>query len=290
MDRLSSCYFCGTALDASLSEYPVVPRALQTADTSDRTVVLCPTCRRKLATIVESVVAAAGDADVEGSVAGDAATLPSAADDEDLSGMFDESGMDPQPDPTELSDANETADDEAPVEESGAEPGTSRSTPGTGRSQDEDSDWAGANGERAADGSTVESTAGDRSTDSEPETERNRSPDSEPTTARDTRAGVDETASADDGSSSETTGGSASGSGGDSSQSADDDGQSLTRLEYNKVMRLLQNRELPVDRADIRTVAVNAYEIEPTEFDTIVDAAIDRDLIAERDGQLVAPE
>ena len=55
MDRFASCYFCGEAFDASLSEYPVVPEALQSPDEGP-TVVLCRTCRRKLGAVVEEVV------------------------------------------------------------------------------------------------------------------------------------------------------------------------------------------------------------------------------------------
>jgi len=64
-------------------------------------------------------------------------------------------------------------------------------------------------------------------------------------------------------------------------------GPSLTKLEYNKVMRLLQNRKMPVDRAEIREVAVNAYDIDGEQFDAIIDAAVDRDLIGQANGQLV---
>ena len=74
MDRLSSCYFCGGALDASLSEHPVVPPELRSADDEGSTVVLCSTCRRKLGAVVEEVVTAARD----GSAAETATTARSA--------------------------------------------------------------------------------------------------------------------------------------------------------------------------------------------------------------------
>lgn len=58
MDRLASCYFCGDAVDAQLQEYPLV-----TSDRIEtgRTVVLCPSCRQKLTTVVEDVLDAAID-------------------------------------------------------------------------------------------------------------------------------------------------------------------------------------------------------------------------------------
>jgi len=68
---------------------------------------------------------------------------------------------------------------------------------------------------------------------------------------------------------------------------ADDGRPSMTALENTKVMRLLQNREFPVDREEIRAVAVNAYDMSESQFDAVVDAAVDRGLIGEQDGQFV---
>jgi hypothetical protein len=65
---------------------------------------------------------------------------------------------------------------------------------------------------------------------------------------------------------------------------------SVTALEYNKVMRLLQNREFPVDREEIEVVAASAYELAQHECGEVIDLAIDRGLVAERDGKLVRPE
>ena len=187
MSQLSSCYFCGSALDTSLSEYPVVPEELRSGETDDTTVVLCPTCRRKLGTVIEAVVDAAGEG----------VTTDGTAD-------TDLTGEDDRPDDSGLLDGG-TADRGAP------------------------------------------SSAGSDPTPSEPSG----------TPAGDT--------------------------------ASDDEEPTLTNLEYNKVMRLLQNRELPVDRAEIQEVATSAYQISPEEFDTVIQAAIQRDLIAERNGQFVDP-
>ncbi|WP_276272652.1 hypothetical protein [Haloarcula litorea] len=225
MDRLSSCYFCGAALDASLSEYPVVPSDLGPTDDEQRTVVLCPTCRRKVGSIVEPIVATLRADDAP------------AANDDDQSGLIDESGLDPQPDPDAVGDANETAEGDL---------------------------LDGGDGEPSDDGSLL---GGD------PDDER-------ASTATDAgRAGADD----------EPAGGSDDADEGRTQASSDDD-PALTRLEYNKVMRLLQNRQLPVERAEIRDVATSAYEISPREFDAVIDAAVERDLIAEDDGRLVQPE
>lgn len=64
----------------------------------------------------------------------------------------------------------------------------------------------------------------------------------------------------------------------------------ISALEYNKVMRLLQNREFPVDRAEIETVAANAYDLSRAECGAVIDLAIDRGLVDEAGGQLHRPE
>jgi hypothetical protein len=65
---------------------------------------------------------------------------------------------------------------------------------------------------------------------------------------------------------------------------------SISALEYNKVMRLLQNREFPVDRMEIEAVASNAYELSEAECAEVIDIAIDRGLLAEEGGELLKPE
>lgn len=65
---------------------------------------------------------------------------------------------------------------------------------------------------------------------------------------------------------------------------------SISALEYNKVMRLLQNREFPIDREEIVTVAASAYQVSRYDCDRVIDIAIDRGLIEEADGQLLKPE
>lgn len=236
MDRLSSCYFCGDALDASLSEYPVVPRSLDPDPDHQQQVVLCSTCRTKLATVVETVV--------------DAAANERTADD-DQATLMDESGIDPRPDPTAISDADETGlldGDDDPLADS------SPPRNGTGSGDESGRDRGTPSASPGDTGPTADDTGPDGG-GSDDSHERDR----------------DETTDADSG-------------GGD-----DTDGPTLSRLEYSKVMRLVQNRDLPVPRNEIREVAVNAYDIDPAEFDTILNAAVERGLIGEENGRLVEP-
>lgn len=234
MDRLSSCYFCGAALDASLSEYPVVPRSLDPDPSEQQQVVLCSTCRTKLATVVKTVVDAAAD---------------ERTTDDDRTTLMDEAGIDPQPDPTEISDADETGlldGDDDPLADSGP------SRDGTGRAAESEDD---------------------RGTSS-------ASPDDTGRTADDAGRNTGGGRGDSDGRDRDADTG-----GGDDT----DDGPTLSRLEYSKVMRLVQNRDLPVPRNEIREVAVNAYDIDPAEFDAILNAAVERGLIGEENGQLVEP-
>jgi hypothetical protein len=243
MDQLSSCYFCGGALDVSLSEYPIIPKSLDPEAEKQGTVVLCSTCREKLATIVEPAVEAAkADARETVETAGDAETT-------EPPGLLDDSGTPAGDEQATTGSVVEPADDGSLLGDDGG------STDGQSAS------------ERSA--ATAESDA-----PATPETETVTDPlderAAEPTESSDSAA---------------NTGSEDTERGTDSDDSAD--GPSLTKLEYNKVMRLLQNREMPVDRAEIREVAVNAYDIDGEQFDAIIDAAVDRDLIGQESGQLV---
>lgn len=54
MADLTACYFCGTV--EQLGEYPVIPQELYPPESLQRTVVVCPTCRDKLAQALEPIL------------------------------------------------------------------------------------------------------------------------------------------------------------------------------------------------------------------------------------------
>jgi hypothetical protein len=201
MDRFASCYFCGAAVDASLSEYPVVPKELEPAEDGP-TVVLCGTCRRKLGAVVEEVVGAATAQRNEPA----------------------ETTATHSVEPTDAAGGALLDDGAADERESAArDTGGAATGPATGTETD---------------GTTAASVASDDS------------------------------ASATNGDGAEPT---------------------LTKLEYSKVMRLLENRPFPVDRGEIREVAASAYDIDREEFDAVIEAAVSRDLLAVENGQFVEP-
>ncbi|USZ70630.1 hypothetical protein [Natronosalvus halobius] len=58
---------------------------------------------------------------------------------------------------------------------------------------------------------------------------------------------------------------------------------------YGKVLRLLRNRELPMDRADLEGLAAGAYDLESHEVDAIIDHALAKGKLAEDGDQLRRP-
>lgn len=58
---------------------------------------------------------------------------------------------------------------------------------------------------------------------------------------------------------------------------------------YNKVVRLLQNRDFPIERGEIEDVAVGAYDVDVEECRSVIDAAIEKGLVAQEGSKLVDP-
>lgn len=55
---------------------------------------------------------------------------------------------------------------------------------------------------------------------------------------------------------------------------------------YGKVLRLLKNREFPVQRAEIEEVAASAYELDPREVSDAIDAMVQKGLLIDEGGAL----
>lgn len=79
MDRLESCYFCGTS-DGTLDEYPVVPDSLSPTPDEQAAVTLCPDCRRKLATVVKRIAAVAEDTSADAAAVSGPTAAPTDAE------------------------------------------------------------------------------------------------------------------------------------------------------------------------------------------------------------------
>ncbi|QLH79118.1 hypothetical protein HZS55_18265 [Halosimplex rubrum] len=337
MDRLSSCYFCGAALDATLEEHPVVPSALHPGTDAQKTVVLCRTCQRKLDavldTVVDAVEANAGDVAAasgpdESAGSGDSAGSGNSAASGDTSqGDIESTLGDDEEILTPLGDEEPSAEEAAEASE--MEFGDDRAAGEEPDSEDESDDGDGPSKARKY---TRSRGAGFRKEDDGPsETgsltggafeddedapaggsassgDDSDDPLAGGSTDESARGGADESGSggqssgsASDGGSAEQSSGSASdgGSAEQSSTGADDgdasgsggDGEhrvSMSRLENTKVMRLLENREFPVDKAEFVTVAANAYQVSQSDCEKVIDLAVEHDLLREENGQLYA--
>lgn len=58
---------------------------------------------------------------------------------------------------------------------------------------------------------------------------------------------------------------------------------------YGKVVRLLRNREFPMERSAVESLAAGAYDLEADEVDAIVEHAIEQGEFVENGGQLRRP-
>ncbi|PSQ46438.1 hypothetical protein BRD19_12375 [Halobacteriales archaeon SW_7_65_23] len=295
MDQLSSCYFCGTALDESLRTYRL--------GSSGGNVTLCQGCHEKLETVFEA-------ADID---PGALADEPAATDDEpesvdeseeeetdqqdtddsdgeDEAAEGAENGMDSHPVPEET-DAEDILVDLEADEPTDADPS---------ESADADGDTEGPIYLEEDDIIVAETDPDAAETAEQPEDGDSPDDDSSDESSTDTSAGTDDAGgTAGEAQAADDTDASANGeqSDGTATEETDEeesgDGpdidQSLTKLEYNKVMRLLQNREFPVDREEFVIVAANAYGLARSECNAVIDLAIDRGLIAEdeKEGQLL---
>jgi len=316
MSDLSSCYFCGTALDASLER-----RTLAASGGEPTSVVLCPTCRRKLLGVLERALVAAPEAERDSLLAtaaaavedegGDAPAVADVTPDQGVAGPpgvaadadGDADAADAAGDGVETAD-EETSDD--PAEPDGtdddAAPSPDRGAGATTAAGETDPIFAAegdAADDEAASGSddtgAGETPVGDRAGDAQvPGEPADDGADAEAQADGDVvreaepNGGDTGTEAADD---AEPGPGADAGAGPAAAASPSGDGPPAGEgpdvETYNRVIRLLQNREFPVQTAEIEEVAVNAYGIDPVEFRAVIDAAVDREVIEERGDRLV---
>jgi len=291
MPDLSACYFCGTALDEPLSEYPVVPKTLQPTADQQRTVVLCDGCRRKLGRVLDTVLEAVEDRPVDAAVQEDLggehdAVVDEAADllEGESAAASDSGGSQTKPDAAEGEDGS----DDSKSDVSAAASATSgwstvnvkHSNARRRSSADDGGDADGESGEADEETGDADDGSGDADEDASEASGSDEAP------AEDGGGSEGATTPASDGGEEGTSTDDAA----ESARTGATEGQTLSRLEYSKVMRLLENREFPVDREEIRVVATNAYEIRPEEYDAIVEAAEERGLLVEENGKFVEME
>jgi hypothetical protein len=276
MDRLSSCYFCGTALDEPLQDYPLVA-----GDTGEHgaVVTLCPGCHHKLETVLDVVVGEGEDVPA----LEDAGRV--ALEGESPAALTEPEGGKDAPDPIALGDGQQDhSDAKSGASDVDSASGADHTSPEDGTADDSGRPEEATTDELDRDGPGNESPAVDGvdpATATGPDTDESGDGTEPPA------AGGEETTRGTDAAP-------AAGDTADEGESGTDPEREVTAtvsaLEYNKVMRLLQNREFPVDRAEIETIATSAYDLSERECAAVIDLAVDRGLVVERDGQLVQPD
>lgn len=272
MTQLRSCYFCGTT--GALSEYETVPADLRTEGTS-RQVVLCDRCHTKLTEVVRPLVdrlesGTTSERDAPGSE--QSTDGPARTSDPDVSRQSDDRST-----PPEVTFAGT----------SGADP-ANRTPDGSAGSDGSDGSVADATG-----GTETETTSGRPTTVDSLDAETADAVDGDGVDQTDDAVDGDGTGDEDDAaergddeSSDDATGANEP----DADDGADtaDVGTGHDDLDrvYYQLLRFLRNREFPIPRPEAETVAQSAYDLTASEASQVIQRAVDREVLDERDGQL----
>ncbi|WP_435146719.1 hypothetical protein [Halobaculum sp. P14] len=267
--RELDCDFCGAP---AAGAYEVVPEELDPAPAEQVRVVLCADCRATLDTVVGPLLDRLGvDDAADTAAAGDVRTGGGDAD------ANAAAGQERTPGPDAGGDAGGAGgDDDGPAD---AERGRKLSPADdaviidpAGRVDSEDGAQAAARS--GDDGGDAGFDDGGDSLNSLV-TEAGGDADAENGAGGAARGSGDPTAADAD------SGGADDADGDDSAA-----GAGAEPPNFRKVMRLLNNREFPVDRAEIVELASGAYELDTRDVDDIIDYAVDRGVLAEENGAL----
>lgn len=277
MPEFASCYFCGTALDAHIEPYPVVP---EDAGADDQpTVDLCPVCRRKLSKVLDVALSAAEGTEPTTPLAAGPDPSPLEADHEDptadLGGgeTTDEPAyaVEPSGEATAVEDTAES-DDDADVDEEGDVASPAQ--------DDEDDDSQGPADPEADDWASETTVDQSASVESATEADDAVANGEAPGRVADDGAEPEDTEADDHTGASEA----------ETAESGSDEPSILSTPAAQKVIKLLQNREFPVEREEIEVVASNAYEIPQQDCADVIDTLVSEGYVGERTGKLVRPE
>jgi len=258
MSELSSCYFCGSALDAPVERYPLTPPSVD-ADTG-RSVTLCPTCRRKLVKALEVVAGEFG------------AVSEAAAEDPDAAVAATET--DAEADEADEQTRNEAGDVDAADAER-AEPDASGDE--AAASEDDDGiESEDAELDAEADAETAETAADEGQSDAVGDPSASEDGEADPVGDDAAADSIDDDAAAEPAD--------------DGGAAGDEKPDLLSTPAAQKVIKLLQNREFPLDREEFEVVASNAYDIPMRDCRDVIDTLVAEGYVAEDGGRLVRPE
>ncbi len=260
MRALQHCDFCDSE---AAGTFEVFPPELEPTDAEQQRVVLCPVCKDQLGTLLEPLLARLRG---EPAVESDEGT--------DVSGTGERSGQD-----SENRDGSESENENKNKNESEA-PSTTRGNEIT---------FGDSKAVETAEASAAE--AGE-TTESEPaaalEADREREPDTgtdtepagelEPVAATEPVTDAQPDTPATTGETGTTKASTATNTSEASTPSAPQ--------AYPKVIRLLRNRELPMDRNAVESLAAGAYDLEAEQAEAIVDHALEQKEFTEQGGKL----
>ncbi|SFS36604.1 hypothetical protein [Halostagnicola kamekurae] len=265
MRALSHCDFCGA--DAA-GTFELLPPELEPTEDEQRRVVLCQACSAQLEELLKPLLARAGSDRVD-----DPVNTESDAETESASPVeTDDDSRSADATDLETADGEEsnadTAGRPAVIDVSGAKTEPNDNETGA----DADSTDRGITLERTAD----EDSAAESSTADSPAANED---DTDPSTDEgDADSSTEEDQDVDS-----TVGDAGSANAGGS---ADDSGTSPPR-GYGKVIRLLRNREFPMARSDVETLAAGAYDLESHTVEEIVEYALEDGEFEQEGEQLV---
>ena len=298
MRQLRACDFCG---DDALGAFEVVPPELSPTEAEQRRVVLCTDCRVTLEELLEPLLARAGVETVDGT------DVEVVGTDEEVDGTdekvdetddeVDDAAVETPTsgDGTRSSNVNATPADDSPIEESSVEDSSRDATPIDEPTADGSSTGDESSDEPAADhpsdvADSIEAWAGATPSGGDDSAEK---PMGE---AADEKADgqADEGASkvVDEGASSDVVVVSHADESIDDRDSSPNESEASSGAlapEYGKLLRLLRNRDLPMNRSKVEALASGAYDLDGHEVEALIDAAVERGDLVDDGGRIRLP-
>ena len=287
MRQLRACDFCG---DDALGAFEVVPPELSPTEAEQRRVVLCQACRATLEELLEPLLARAGVVTVDETdeeIDDAAVETPTSSDGTQSSNTY---GTPADDVPTEESSTEDSSTDANPSDEPTAEDSSTDANPSDEPTAEESSTDANPSDEPAAEGSS----AGDDSSDGPAGDHSSDVADSIEEWAGETPSGDGDSAgkSANEEVDSDIVVVTHANESMDEPDTSRDEsaasGGALTP-EYGKLLRLLRNRDLPMNRSKVEALASGAYDLDGHEVEGLIDAAVDRGDLVDDGGRIRLP-
>ena len=251
MRALQRCDFCD---ESAAGTFEVIPTALEPEPHEQRRVVLCEDCKRRLETIIEPLVTRAS-ADASEREQRTRRALESAGPSDGSSGSI-------------VASADESTEKRPRDRSPNASVSGSRSKDG------------------ADSGAASEVTFDvDDETDSDDADDASESLGEQPAEQNAVES-APETSSGDVSQTSETAEDTSELAGRSPTAGDEPDTASAPPRAYGKVVRLLRNREFPMERTAVEELAAGAYDLEAETAERIVDAALENGEFEERGGNL----